>query len=154
MKRSIIAFLMIFSICIAMSGCNPTAQGEEANDSSAVKNYNTIDVDLTILSTTMVYSEVYHMMISPDSYIGKTVKIRGQFAIYHDSTSGNNYYAVIISDATACCQQGIEFVLGNDKIYPDDYPPEKSEITVQGVFQTYKEGENLYCHLINAEIVS
>ena len=28
------------------------------------------DVDLTVLSSTMVYSEVYNMMVSPDNYKG------------------------------------------------------------------------------------
>ena len=35
-----------------------------------------IDVDLTQLSSTMVYSEVYAMVYEPDQYLGKTVKMR------------------------------------------------------------------------------
>ena len=30
-----------------------------------------------MLSSTMVYSEVYNMMVDPESYIGKTVKMDG-----------------------------------------------------------------------------
>ena len=37
-----------------------------------------VDVDLTVLSSTMVYSEVYNMLLfTPDSYLGKTVKMMG-----------------------------------------------------------------------------
>ena len=37
------------------------------------ENADNFDVDLTNLSSTMVYSEVYNMMSTPENYIGKTV---------------------------------------------------------------------------------
>ena len=40
-----------------------------------------VDVDLTVLSSTMVYSEVYNMLYyDQESYYGKTVKANGIFA--------------------------------------------------------------------------
>ncbi len=112
-----------------------------------------VDVDLTALSGTMVYSEVYNMMTSPENYIGKTVKMSGLFAYYHDEETGNYYFACIVQDATACCAQGIEFVLADDCVYPDDYPEVDEEICVIGVFDTYQEGSYTYCTLRNAELV-
>ncbi len=111
-----------------------------------------VDVDLTVLSSTMVYSEVYNMMASPEKYIGKTVKMKGLFAYYHDEATGNYYFACIIQDATACCAQGIEFVLTEDYVYPDDYPEVDEEICVIGVFDTYQEGDYTYCTLRNASL--
>ena len=113
----------------------------------------TIDVDLTVLSSTMVYSEVYNMMFAPEGYIGKTVKMKGQFATYHDELTGNDYFACIVQDATACCVQGIEFVLTEDYTYPDDYPEIDSEICVAGVFDTYQEDGFTYCTLRNASLL-
>ncbi len=112
-----------------------------------------IDVDLTALSSTMVYSEVYNMMVSPDRYVGKTVKMSGLFDYYRDEVTGNAYFTCIIQDATACCAQGIEFVLAGDHVYPDDYPEIGEEICVVGVFDTYRENEYLYCTLRQAELV-
>ena len=112
-----------------------------------------IDVDLTALSSTMVFSEVYNMMVSPESYIGKTVKMDGSFSSYRDEASGKYYFACIIADATACCSQGIEFVLTDDYTYPDDYPEEGGDICVIGVFDTYQEGDYTYCTLRNAKLV-
>ena len=112
-----------------------------------------VDVDLTALSSTMVYSEVFNMMASPEQYIGKTVKMDGLFAYYHDEATGNDYYACIIQDATACCAQGIEFVLTDNYVYPDDYPEVDEEICVIGVFDTYREGDYIYCTLRDAELV-
>ena len=43
-----------------------------------------VDVDLTKLSSTMVYAVVNDMLIKPDSYIGKTVRMSGSMSVYHD----------------------------------------------------------------------
>ncbi len=109
-----------------------------------------IDIDLTALSSTMVYSEVYSMMSAPEEYIGKTVKMRGPFAYYYDEATQSEYFACIIQDATACCAQGIEFVLAGDYTFPDDYPEIDTEICVVGVFDTYQDGDYTYCTLRKA----
>ena len=109
------------------------------------------DVDLTILNANMTYSQVYDMVTNPDLYMGKTVRARGNFA-YTKGDGGKEYFAVIIRDATACCGQGMEFVLKGDAVYPRDYPPIDTEITVSGVFNTYKEGTYTYCQLLDAEM--
>ena len=111
-----------------------------------------VDIDLTKLSRTMVYSEVYNMMVAPDKYVGKIVRMRGQFALYEDAESGARYFACIIADATACCSQGLEFVLEGSHTYPQDYPSLSTEITVTGEFRTYEENGNLYCHLTDAKM--
>ncbi|MDO4287980.1 MAG: hypothetical protein Q4C55_02220 [Eubacterium sp.] len=108
------------------------------------------DVDLTTLNSTMVYSEVFNMTVRPEDYVGKTVKMRGQFAVYEDTAKGKQYFACVIMDATACCAQGIEFVLSGDHSYPEDYPPSGEEITVQGVFQSYVEDDYTYIQLVDA----
>lgn len=110
------------------------------------------DVDLTKLSSTMVYSEVYNMMVSPDNYIGKTVKMNGAFAYYEDPETKKQYFACSIADATACCSQGLEFILTGEHTYPNDYPELGSEITVTGTFEIYTESGFQYCRLKDATI--
>ncbi len=109
-----------------------------------------LDVDLTTMNSTMVYTEVFQMMQAPDQYMGKTVKMTGSFAVYEGD--GRNYYACLIADATACCSQGIEFLWKGDHSYPADYPAPGTEITVTGIFDTYYEGDYMYCQLIDAEV--
>lgn len=111
-----------------------------------------VDVDLTKLSNTMVYSEVYNMMYTPENYIGKTVKMSGMFVAYTNQDESQYYPAVIIADATACCSQGLEFVLEGNPSYPEGYPEMETEITVVGTFETYVEDGNTYCRLKNAKI--
>lgn len=107
-------------------------------------------LDLTILSSTMVYAEVYSMLISPEDYIGETVKMAGQFVILGDESGENIYTACLIYDALACCAQGMEFILAGDAVYPDDYPELYEEIVVTGTFETYYEGEAQYVHLVES----
>ena len=119
-----------------------------------------VDVDLTVLSSTMVYSEVYNMLYNdPESYLGKTVRARGKFSIYQLVVDGVLQpdpvaYACIIADAAACCAEGMEFVLKDDLAYPDDYPEPGAEITVVGEFQAYDENGMTGYHLINARLES
>ncbi len=166
-------FCLLFSLVIIFSlvACgNSKEQGNQTDtttqqtSSSPVKNEPSekgetnstpngkIDVDLSVLSSTMVYSEVYNMMTNPNDYIGKTVKMSGNFSVFEDVNTGKRYFSVLIADATACCSQGIEFVLGSDKKYPEDYPQIEDEITVIGKFQTYEEDGNKYCTLVDAVI--
>ena len=131
-----------------------TPEGSEPSQPSAGK----VDVDLTVLSSTMVYSEVYNMLYNdPAHYLGKTVKARGGFSIYQLVTDGVLQpdpvaYACIIADATACCAEGMEFVLKDDLAYPDDYPELGTEITVIGEFQSYEENGVTWYHLVNARL--
>lgn len=84
----------LFTIIVMLSAL--AACGSEKTQESAI---GSIDVDLTKLSRTMVYSEVYNMMYTPDDYIGKTVKMKGQFAHYEDPDTKVQYFACIIADA-------------------------------------------------------
>ena len=131
-----------------------TPEGSDPSQPPAGK----VDVDLTVLSSTMVYSEVYNMLyFYPEDYYGKTVKANGIFAIYQMVVDGVTQpapvaYACIIADATACCAEGMEFVLEGDYTYPDDYPELGAEITVIGEFQSYEENGMTWYHLVNARL--
>ncbi|MBO6164650.1 MAG: hypothetical protein J6N77_06335 [Lachnospiraceae bacterium] len=112
-----------------------------------------VDVDLTVMSATMVYSEVFNMMVTPEDYVGKTVKMTGTFQAFIYEKTGEYYFTCVIQDATACCAQGMEFVLPDEYVYPDDYPEEGSNVTVIGTFDTYMEDDLLYCHLKDSKLV-
>lgn len=113
----------------------------------------TAEVDLTVLNSNMVYSEVAAMVNTPEKYMGKTVKMNGTFDVYTDINTGTYYYSCIIKDATACCSSGIEFAWKGEHKFPDDYPPVGTPLTVGGIFETYPEGDKYYCRLKEAEVV-
>ena len=141
MKKHIAIISAVIIMLTALCGCSPKTTAD-------IKN---VDIDLTTLSSTVVYSEVYNMMLEPDNYIGKKVKMRGTFSAQVDNETGKTYVACVVADATACCQQGIEFQLADEsKKYPEDYPELETEIEVVGDFNTYNEGELQFIVLQNA----
>ena len=110
-----------------------------------------VDVDLSKMSGTVCYAQVNDMVnVNPAAYFGKTVRMSGTFAV--SSNTDTPYFACLIADATACCAQGIEFVLRDARKFPDEYPSKGTEITVVGIFDTYNEGTYRYCQLIDAVI--
>ncbi|MCR5830114.1 MAG: hypothetical protein K6F93_07215 [Lachnospiraceae bacterium] len=112
-----------------------------------------IDIDLTDMSATMVYAEVYFMMVYPERYIGKKIKADGMFATYYDEVLDKMYYACIVKDATECCAQGLEFALAEERKYPEEFPKEGEDVCVTGIFDTYMEGEDKYGVLRDAVMV-
>lgn len=139
----------------SVSQKQPSEKKSESKPAASEPTQSTdgVDVDLTRFSSTMVYSKVYNMMYAPDDYIGKTIKMTGQFVYYEDPDTKARYFTCIIGDAMACCSQGLEFVMEGDLAYPDDYPELGAEITVTGTFEVYTENGFQYCRLVDATLV-
>lgn len=120
---------------------------------SEIPQSQSIDIDLTQMSSTMVFSEVYNMMMTPDDYQGKVIKMKGQFLTDIDTANNKRYYACLILDATACCAQGLGFVPKDGYLYPEDFPEPDGEITVTGTFDYFWENEYIInCRLLDANI--
>ena len=157
--KKILCVLLITLTLVPFAACGheDTAQKPAAEDAEGT---TAVDIDLTALSGIMVYSEVNSMISFPDNYIGKTVKIQGQFTIYQATDKNGafipdkRFFACMIADATACCAQGLEFALAGEPVYPDDYPELGAEITVVGTFEWYEEDGCRYYRLGNASFVS
>lgn len=158
MKKLLCVFLIALTLVpLAACGREDTAKKTAAEDAEGTA---AVDIDLTALSGIMVYSEVNSMISFPDNYIGKTVKMQGQFTIYQATDEsgafipGKMFFACMIADATACCAQGLEFALAGRPVYPDEYPELGAEITVVGTFEWYEEDGCRYYRLGNASFVN
>ena len=155
MTKAKISVLIVFTALLAALVICAASCSETVSDSGVTEKIpsqeSAYDIDLTSMSSTMVYSQVYDMITNPDSYIGKKVKMKGSFT--YGVGDDRYYFACLIADATACCSQGIEFVLKDERLFPDDYPEVGQDITVSGIFNTYREGEYLYCELRDAEMI-
>ena len=145
-KASMSALLALCCVLVFAAACSEKdAAPAEVEDADAQKN--TVDVDLTALSSTMVYAEVFSMMSHPEEYMGKTIRINGPYyTSYYDET-GLYYHYVIIVDATACCQNGLEFIRSGNYKYPEDYPEDSAIIEVTGIFESYDELGRTYYYL-------
>lgn len=137
---------------------------ESSSESSSIKKspsnnsdfpvYNHIDIDLTTMSSTMVYSQVLYMMTEPETYVGKIVKVFGPFVPFESNSPDYCYPAIMIQDATACCANGLEFLLYGVKRCSisggNGYPLYEEDATIVGRFETYLEGTSMYVHLVDA----
>lgn len=118
-----------------------------------------IDLDLTSMSSTMLYGAVFDIVSNVKKYEGMTVKMAGQLAVYRDDESDDVFFACVIADATACCAQGLEFVPSDasySKGIVDGSAPEwfreDGDIVVTGTFSAYTGADGLrYPCLVNAE---
>jgi len=111
----------------------------------------TIDLDLSTMKSTMIYATVNDIMMRPKKYLGKTMKISGLYDRSYDQQTDKYYHYVVIEDATACCQQGMEFVFGEiDSL--DDFPAVGAKIVVVGVFGSYEELDISYFYIEADEV--
>lgn len=138
-------------LCVLVLILSLISPSHAANKSS----YSKVDLDMTKFSSVILYSGLFDIMGNAPAYDGKVIKIKGMFDSFHDDKDNEDYFAVFIMDASACCTTGIDFVLRDAKKYkyPDDYPETGDVITVVGRFELYREGEDLLCRLADAEIL-
>ncbi|NLO84540.1 MAG: hypothetical protein GX096_03805 [Clostridiales bacterium] len=98
----------------------------------------------------------FNMALSPDDYMGKTVKMSGTCDTYQATSQELEeqmkpiYLSCTAPDVTGCCARGLEFVLGEARTYPEDYPALGNIITIVGKFQMYEEHRYRYCELVDA----
>ncbi len=147
MKKLLSAVLLLVLLC------SLSLSYGETTDVSITYAESDIDLDLTVMSGTMVYAQIYQILSDYQAYEGKIIRLKGWYDVYEDAGTGMVYFACIVPDATACCAQGIEFVWAGEHIFPDDYPEPGTGVTVTGRFESYMEGEYLYVHLTDAEVV-
>ena len=146
MKTHLRPILLLLTLLLLLSaGCS----GKNAADLGG----DGVDLDLTRLSSTMVYSEVFNMRYEPEPYYGNALRIRGLFSAYRNPETGEYYYNCIIPDATACCSQGLQFFPADDLSYPEDFPENGEIVTLRGIFSL--DENNVYmCSITDAVIES
>lgn len=154
--KKIISIMIISAVMLMLVSCGNNSENkseaETTNPISTAESARAVDVDLTKLSDTMVYSQLYSMVVSPDNYIGKTVKLRGKYSVYDGES--RKVYVCEVMDETACCSQGLEFVLSDSDEYPEYNPDSPITIEICGTFAKYVEDNATYVQLENASISS
>ena len=138
MKR-IITILLILIILTSITACNNT-QDTNLETQSETNNEMKIDIDVTNFSITILYPLVENMLFYPDDYMGKIVKIKGDFKYWEDEASKENVYMLVVSDEAQCCSAEIEIRFESDFDY-SKLPNRGDEFTIIGRFDSdYKDG--------------
>lgn len=125
----------------------PEKAAKPSTSTAAASDPSKVDLDLTKMSATMIYSTIFDMLVMAEDYIEKNIKVTGWFETYTDPNTSELYYAVVVPDATACCQQGLEFVWPGDHKYPEDFPEPGQDITVTGFYKMIETDGVTYTYL-------
>lgn len=135
-KKTAIVFIAVLLLAL-----NASAKDSGGNTSKK------IDIDLTRMSSTMVYAQVYKMVTEPVKFIGKRIRMKGVFSSYYDYETKKRFYGCVIADALACCSQGLAFEPAKDRKFPDD----GEKITIIGDFEMAEDGDDAYCDFALAQ---
>ena len=101
----------------------------------------------------MIYSQIFNMLIMPEEYVDKTIKVKGAFEIYPNENGEIDFFTLTVMDATACCKEGIDFIWAGNHTYPNDYPKEGQEITITGTYRVATlDGDISYSYLEVTEL--
>ncbi len=138
--------VIVLVMCLLTGCAGGTAQ---ANDTAASDG---VDIDFTELPSNLVYAEVYNIIERPDDYMGKTFRLTGPYYADFYAVTGSTYHFVLIEDALACCQQGLEFRLKDGNANPLEYPDEMAQVELTGVWDCYDEEGKTYYYLQVDEI--
>jgi len=130
MKKVFLLFLIFcnFSFALFADAIVPSVKRQ-----SRIGPNTRITLDFTKMNYNMATGIVFDMMIDPEKYKNKTVKIHGQFL--SDVYEGTRTFAVVIWDAGGCCPTGVNVVPLEGKKYPEDFPPNESEVTITGTLE-------------------
>ncbi len=151
----VLSLAMVFCACSCADQEAPAADtvtAEEKAPEATETAVTAVDLDLSVMSGTVVYSQVYNMMYDPGPFLNKVIKVAGYYSTFEDTETGTVYHACVIPDATACCAQGLEFVRAGSHNWPEDYPEETTDIVVTGRLEMYVENGASYLHLVDADL--
>ncbi len=129
---------------------NYVHEPEQALNVNEIEGENGVDIDITQMTETMVYSQVFDMVMNAQDYQGKVIKMKGLYNPLYFEPTDTTYHLMVITDATGCCPQGVEFVITSEG---QQYPEINTEIQVTGVFEIYQEGEQYYFRIVSDELV-
>lgn len=123
------AAAVLLALALTFASCTKNSIQQKNQEQSEKNAGFSVDFDLTKMNANMVYAQVFNLMLEPQKFGGKTFKIKGNF-IKVNGPDGQPSYAVIIKDALACCQQGLEFKYD----FAGKEPVVDQEITVIGKY--------------------
>lgn len=68
-----------------------------------------VELDLSKMNADFVYAFIFQIIVEPEKYEGKTVRMTGTFETFYDNAPYGRHDYCIITDVLACCAQGLEF---------------------------------------------
>ena len=128
-------FFVLFSIFFILfaSGCSD-ADGD-------------VDIDMTVLSPTMVSAQGFRITSSPEDHLGYSMRIRGSYFTFLWEEADMQLHYVVLDLTVGCCGQAFEFK------YSGELPELGTPIQITGVFQYYEIMGEFYFYIYVTELI-
>ncbi|WP_296689996.1 hypothetical protein [Treponema sp. UBA6852] len=68
-----------------------------------------VEIDLSKMNADLAYAFIFQLVVKPEKYEGKTIRMTGTFETFYDNEPLGRHDYCIITDVLACCAQGLEF---------------------------------------------
>lgn len=139
MKKILLCgFCLVLAVCIISCKKNDSEKNESKMEIQ--QSNDAIDLDLSAMNYNMLSSISFDVLITPEKYVNKRIKVTGNFhSSFHD---GHRYFSVLNWDATGCCLVGFDFIPLAALNFPEDFPKADEEIIVIGTFKYADEAED------------
>lgn len=99
-----------------------------------------IDLNLSSMNYTMLSSIVFDVMVAPEKYANKRIKVSGNY--YTFVYEEHRYFSVLNWDATGCCPAGFDFIPKPEMNFPEDFPKDDEKIIVTGTLKYADEARD------------
>jgi len=110
-------------------------------------NERDIDIDMTLLSPTMVSAQGFRITSSPEDHLGYSMRIRGSYFTFLWEEADMNLHYVILDLAVGCCGQAFEFK------YSGELPEIGTPIQITVVFSYYEIMGEVYFYISVTELI-
>ena len=149
MKAKITArpfFVIAFGVAVALLCIDSVSKDVifAANGTAAAKEAAKVDYDFTRLNPTMRMTYTYRLAANPKEFVGKTLRISGTFLTIVDKADGKRRFGCLMGDpgGCSCCAPGgvLEFMPKDSYVWPTNFPPVESRITVTGSLKMFEVG--------------
>lgn len=164
MKRKICLALIFVLALMFVTGCSDNSKSESTEDNKTAyseedpyaEEEKAIDSSLGLDLTTFEFQDAYDIaqgvIANPKKYEGTTIKMGGYYEAATSEGTKEVIHAVVWDGDDSCCDPSFEFVLKDGYKYPDDYPKPNEKIEIEGVLKSFKQGDNVFYHLEDAEL--
>ena len=135
--------IFLVALCVAVILACVASVSKDIN-SVRGKDDIKVDFDLTRMNPTMRMTHAYRLAANPREFAGKTVRISGTFLTCVDPEDGKRRFACPMGDPSgcSCCAPGgvLEFMPKDAYVWPTNFPPVESRITVTGRLKMFDVG--------------
>ena len=133
-------FAAVILLCIASASQDVNSVLGGVAEREEVK----VNLDLTRMNPTMRMTHMYRLAANPREFAGKMLRISGTFLTRVDKEDGRRYFGCLMGEpgGCSCCAPGgvLEFMPKDSYIWPTNYPPVESRITVTGRLKMFEVG--------------